>query len=258
MFATRQIILFFIDNTIQMPVIRIVLLFIVVGGLALFAFSNLSPVLSLGFLGMQTPVLPLATWIGFAIASGVFTSLVLQFLQFLLISSSPRRFTEPLEVPPQTRPFRRDYEDPVPNRQSYNPPQPETPKTTVASDWEEHNGENWEFDESASTSTRQGGNRARETDQSDREVSKQSTERSNETTQQPQSSPPSGAYSYSYREREQKQAGVGKADVVYDANYRVIVPPNQTVEPEDDEEDWGFEDDDDFNDESKNTKARRS
>lgn len=232
-----------------MPVIRIVLLFIVMGGGGLFAFSNLSPVLSLVFLGMQMPALPLATWIGIAISSGVVTSLVLQFLQFLLISSSPRRFAEPSEVPPPSSQFRRDYEEPVPNRQSYTPPQPETPKTSVASDWEDHNGENWEFDES--TSTRQGGNRARETEQGAPEVSKQNTE------PQPQSRPPSGVYSYSYREQDQKQAGVGKADVVYDANYRVIVPPNQTVEPKDDEEDWGFEDDDDFNDESKNTKAKR-
>jgi hypothetical protein len=37
---------------------------------------------------------------------------------------------------------------------------------------------------------------------------------------------------------------------VYDANYRVITPPNQsTAKPEEDDEDWGFEDDEDFNDE---------
>lgn len=223
-----------------MPVIRIVLLFVVVGGLALFAFSNLSPVLPLVFLGMPTAPLPLATWIGIAIASGVLTSFFLQFLQFLQRSTSTSSFAEPDQVSPQNPPFRREsVEEPLYSRQSTTaPPTPPTPKKGTSTDWEEDNAQNWEFEQGATTATPE---------------PKDSTKG---TTQQPQNSPPSGTYSYSYREQDKKQAGVGKADAIYDANYRVIKPPNQTVKPDDDE-DWGFEDDDDFNDESKNTKPRR-
>ncbi|WP_269228023.1 hypothetical protein, partial [Escherichia coli] len=112
----------------------------------LFAFSNLSPVISLVFLGMPTPALPLATWIAIAIASGFLTSFVLQFLQFLLVGSSTPRLEQPLEAPRQTRSFARDDQEPVSSRQSYTPPPPETSKTTAASDWEEANTKNWDFE----------------------------------------------------------------------------------------------------------------
>jgi hypothetical protein len=234
-----------------MPLIRIVLLLMVVGGLALVAFSNLSPVIALVFLGMPTPALPLATWMGIAIASGALTSFVLQFLQFLLIGSSTLRSDEPLEVPRQNRSFARDEEEPVSFRQSYTPPPPEAPRTRATSDWEEANARNWDFE------PRVGANSGSQTDpQPEQTVQSKSTERTNETTQQPKTDTPSGVYSYSYREQEKKQDGVGKADAIYDANYRVIRPPNQPVESEDDE-DWGFEDDDDVNEQSNNTKARR-
>lgn len=230
-----------------MPLIRIVLLLMFLGGLALFAFSNLSPVISLVFLGMPTPALPLAAWIGIASASGVLTSFVLQFLQFLLAGSSTSSLEEPLEAPRQTRSFRRDYEEPVSSRQSYTPP-PETPKTSAASDWEEPNAKNWEFE------PRSGATSDPQTDQT---VQSKSTDHNNETRQQPKTDTPSGVYSYSYREQSKKQDGVGKADAIYDANYRVIRPPNQPVQSDDDDEDWGFEDDDDFNEPSTSPKGRR-
>lgn len=220
-----------------MPVIRIVLLFIVVGGLALLAFSNLSPVLPLVFLGMPTAPLPLATWIGIAIASGVATSFFLQFLQF--IQGTSNSFAEP-DAAPQPTSFRREQE-PVYSRQTVTaPPPPVTPKTNTASDWEENNAQNWEFEQQSTTKTPVAPDQMG-------------------ATEQPKSSP-SGVYSYSYREQDKKQAGVGKADAIYDANYRVINPPNtpsNPIKPDDDDEDWGFDDDDEFNDESKNTKPRR-
>lgn len=230
-----------------MPLIRIVLLLMFVGGLALFAFSNLSPVISLVFLGMPTPALPLATWIGIAIACGVFTSFVLQFLQFLLMGSSTPRLEEPLEAPRPTRSFVRDHEEPVSSRQSYTPP-PETPKTSTASDWEEANAKNWDFEPRKSDTSEARPEQA---------VQSNSTDSNNETKQQPKTETPSGVYSYSYREQSKKQDGVGKADAIYDANYRVIRPPNQPAKSNDDEEDWGFEDDDDFDEPSKDTKGRR-
>lgn len=234
-----------------MPVIRIVLLFLVLGGLALFALSNLSPVLAVVFLGMQSPVLPLSAWIGIAIAAGAFTSFCLQFLSYLQRTSSNQRIDEFEEVPSQTRSFRRQtYENPPSQSQTpYTPPPPpppqETPKTSVDSDWEERVGEDWDLNETTSTSKRPDFDRSQGTSGSNRTNS--------ETKQE---SKTDSVYSYSYR--EQNQTGVGKADAVYDANYRVITPPYQKpVESADDDEDWGFEDDDDFNDESESSSKRR-
>lgn len=239
-----------------MPLIRIVLLFLVVGGMALFAISNLSPMLSVVFLGMQSPVLPLSAWMGIAIAAGVLTSLCLQFLSYLQRGISTQRFEPPDEdAPSPTRSFRREtYENPPSQTQTtYTPPPPppssETPKTSVASDWEERIGEDWDFDGNPpSTSTRQDFDRSRGTSPSN------ST--NYETKQEPKTGSQTGSvYSYSYR--EQNQTGVGKADVVYDANYRVITPPDQKPVESTDDEDWGFEDDDDFHDQSQSSSKRR-
>lgn len=227
-----------------MPLIRIVLLLMFVGGLALFALSNLSPVISLVFLGMPTPALPLASWMGIAIASGFLTSFVLQFL-FLLVGSSTPRSQEPPEAPRQTASFRRDYEEPVSSQQSYTPP---PPKTSAASDWEEANAKNWDFDPRASETSKA---------QPEQTVQSKNTDSNDETSQQPKTDTPSGVYSYSYREQSKKQDGVGKADAIYDANYRVIRPPNQPAKSNDDDEDWGFEDDDDFDEPNNKTKERR-
>ena len=82
-------------------------------------------------------------------------------------------------------------------------------------------------------------------------------ERNYEQKQEPTSGSKSGS-SYSYSYREPKNSGVGKTESVYDADYRVIVPPYQSPtenqqppqvanQPEDD--DWGiFDDDEEFED----------
>lgn len=227
-----------------MPVIRIVLLLSVVGGLSLFALSNLSPVLSLVFLGIKTPALPLATWILGAIAAGAITSFFLQLLSYLQ-GGSTRRVEEQREVPPRSRSFRREIpKNPAPEPQiPYTPPPSESPPNSRASDWEEDGDEDWDFDEdpAAATSNQQG------FDRDDLRGVPQSDRTSYEVKQEPKSSSKTGSvYSYSYR--EPTDPGIGKPDAVYDANYRIITPPYQkTAKPEDD--DWGFEDDEEFGDE---------
>ncbi|MFB8790781.1 MAG: hypothetical protein U7123_18475 [Potamolinea sp.] len=240
-------------NSLEMPVIRIFLLLLVVGSLALFALNNWSPVLAVQFLGMNFPTLPLAAWIGCAIATGAITSFLLQFLSSISSGYSRKRFAEPDEEEeerPQTRQGswqNRENQPPPINNSSqtaYTPPPPprETPKNKSASDWEETVDENWDLgQESAATRSNSVSERA-----------------SYETQQQPQSRSQSGSvYSWSYREA--KDSGVGKTDAVYDANYRVITPPSQPTtkpEEEEDDEDWGFEDDEDFKDEGDSKKKR--
>jgi hypothetical protein len=63
-----------------MPLIRLVLVLVTIGGLAALAVSNWSPVLSLVFLGWPTPPLPLAVWVLGAIAAGAATTLAFNTL----------------------------------------------------------------------------------------------------------------------------------------------------------------------------------
>jgi hypothetical protein len=238
---------------------------LIVGGLALFAVSNLSPALSVVFLGRTTIVLPLAAWVGIAIAAGAFTSFFLQLLISLQGGYSSRSFEQARNVPPRTRSFERETPTepkPEPEPQTrYTPPSSEASTSSAASDWEEPSSDDWDFDEQPSTSksSEEAVNRdqVRSTTQSDRtdyEV-KQETKTGYQT---------GSVYSYSYRNQEQNQSGVGKADAVYDANYRVITPPFQKPpekppEPENNDEDWGmFEDDEDFDFEDEDEgKSRR-
>ncbi|HEY9638482.1 MAG TPA: hypothetical protein V6D14_34175 [Coleofasciculaceae cyanobacterium] len=233
-----------------MPVMRIVMLLLVVGGLTLFALSNLSPTLSLVFLGMKTPALPIAGWIGIAIAAGAITSFFLQLLSYLQSGYSPgssQSFEEPDDIPPRSRyaARRESRRPPEPEPQiPYTPPPPsETPRDRTQSDWEESNDENWDFDEEpvTSKSSQEDFNRQppRSTPQTERT--------SFEAKQEPKTGSQTGSvYSYSYRERDKKESGIGQTDQVYDANYRVIAPPHQKPPEPEDDDDWGFEEDEDF------------
>lgn len=249
-----------------MPVIRIVLLVVVGGGLALFAFSNLSPVLPLVFLGTQTLALPVAAWIGLAIAAGAFTSFFLQVLSSLQKGYSTQRREERDEVPRRRRTYRRESpENPEPEPQTQftsppPPPPPQTPSNRVTSDWEERTREDWDFEDEPTAP------QSRSQDVDDWQGSRPSSSPRDtppmdstnyEVPQEPKTSSQSGSvYSFSYRDTP--ESGVGKPDQVYDANYRVISPPYQKPpEPSEDEEDWGFEEDEDFDDETRSKRGRR-
>ncbi len=86
-----------------MPVANLVIFVIAVAGLALLVWQNLTPSVSLVFLGTQSPAFPLSFWIVLAIAVGVILSLFIWSL-FLLSdsesvavsqSSSPPRSPKP-------------------------------------------------------------------------------------------------------------------------------------------------------------------
>jgi hypothetical protein len=253
-----------------MPVIRIVLLVVVGGGLALFAISNLSPALPLVFLGTKTVALPLAAWMGIAIAAGASTSFFLQLLSYRPQGYSTQNVEKPDEVPYRRSSFRRqppETPEPEPQAQYTSaPPPPERPTNNVTSDWEERSSENWDFQEEPAARRSNATpdvddwqrDRTERTPVSDDRVEESRFEgtaysdRTNyEVPQEPKTHVQTGStYSYSYREAQKKQSGVGKPDVVYDANYRVITPPYQNPpQPSEEEDDWGFEEDEDFNDE---------
>ncbi|MBR8840961.1 MAG: LapA family protein [Stigonema ocellatum SAG 48.90 = DSM 106950] len=220
-----------------MPVIRLILLVAVLGTLTLLLVQNWSPVLALKFLGMQTQPLPLAMWILFSTAAGGVTSLLITSL-FKLSNyfTAPQRQT-PLKSP-ATSP-------PTANRRRREEP---TPPQEADDDWDSNSTKNddWDFEENKSV---------------DSTSSPQNTQVRDSNTyerpQEPKSTSGSGSvYSYSYQ--EPKNSGVGKTESVYDADYRVIVPPYQPPTTKDaDDDDWGFFDDDDSED-KKDKQDKRS
>jgi hypothetical protein len=222
-----------------MAVIRLILLVAVLGGLTLLLVQNWSPVLSLVVLGMRTQPLPLAIWILFSTAAGAFTSVSITILLKLsnYLGGQQRQASfKSTASSPRTKATRR--EEPTPRPSSSPPPasQTESRRSDEFDDWETNGkDDDWDFN-----------TKPREAPAPNPKTQTQSVGDSQayERQQEPKSSSQSGSvYSYSYR--EPKNTAVGKTESVYDADYRVIIPPYQppTNNPPDDD-DWGFDDDD--------------
>lgn len=224
-----------------MPVIRIILLLVVLGGLTLLVVQNLSPVLPLVFLGLRSQALPLAVWILLSITAGALTSLSITGL-FKLANyfapshaSSVRNDVKASAPRSNTQTNKKQYTATNPAASTAN----STPSNADEDDWgDDSTNDDWSFEEDTE--------RSQNFDSQDNV--KDST--TYEVKQQPKSSRQSGSvYSYSYR--EPKNSGVGKTESVYDADYRVITPPYREKDKPQDEDDWGFEDDEDENESSK-------
>ncbi|ABA20175.1 conserved hypothetical protein [Trichormus variabilis ATCC 29413] len=220
-----------------MAVIRLTLLVTVLGGLTLLLVQNWSPVLPLVFLGMRSQPLPLALWILFSTVAGAATSLLI----ISLFKLSNYFGGQPRQVPPKStttssRSTANRKEEFTPPPSSQAPPN----KTNYAArdefdDWESNGADDdWDFAEKP-------GNTPSTNSQADSFPDSSTYER----PQKPKSASQSGStYSYSYR--EPKNTAAGKSESVYDADYRVIIPPYQPPNKEvanDDEDDWGFDDD---------------
>lgn len=214
-----------------MAVIRLTLLVGVLGGLTLLLVQNWSPVLSLVFLGMRTQPLPLAIWILFSIAAGAGTSILISILfklsNYFVEQPRQTRFKSPA-TPPRAETTRIQEPTPRPS----NPPRASTSEDF--DDWETGGADNdWDFDEQPQETPNPKTQPFRDAPSYERET-------------EPKTGSQSGSvYSYSYR--EPKNTAAGKTESVYDADYRVIIPPYQPptkdVAADNDEDDWGFDDD---------------
>lgn len=221
--------------------ILLLLLLVVLASLLLFAVQNLSPSLSLVFLGIQTPALPLTVWILAAVALGVVTVLVIASLLRLSNYFSVRQArqstptmgdrptpTPKVNLPKAKMPQQEDIQD------SFSPRQPATPPNNVADKFDDDDDEDETYESRGDF----------------REIYQSSPPYA--ARQEPTlKDKPNSSYSYSYR--EPPGTGVGKAQSIYDAEYRVIIPPYQTPmsEPEpppNEGDDWGLTEDDDFED----------
>ncbi|MEH2078917.1 MAG: LapA family protein [Nostoc sp.] len=226
-----------------MAVIRLILLVAVLGGLTLLLVQNFSPALSLVFLGVRTQPLPLAIWILFSTATGAFTSILIATL-FNLSNyfvagqrQTPNRATTPSSRATTQR-------EEFTSRPASSPPpasKNEESSNEVFDDWETNSSrdDDWNFDEQSSAPT----------------PSPQAQQPRDSTTYERQSEAKSSSRSgsvYSYSYREPKNTAAGKTESIYDADYRVIIPPYQPpTSNQADDDDWEFFEDDDFEDDGK-------
>lgn len=253
---------------------RLILLLSIGGGLILFTVFNWTPLLSLTFLGTQTPALPLALWILTAIAAGIVTSVAINllfstsnYLAVRQVRSQSRRttrrsgFQRPASSPSGSGSSTRaavsedadadwknweDYEEASP-RPSNPAPQP-----VAEDDWETPEEDDWGWVDDEPSQPSKTPRAAQAASSSASEAAR--TRTGDETQPQPKTASRSGSvYSYSYR--EPGTSGAGQREKVVDAEYRVIVPPYHSPSPpttspqgkqedkvEEDAEDW-FEDD---------------
>jgi hypothetical protein len=218
--------------------IRLILLVVVLGGLTLLLVQNFSPALPLVFLGMRTQPLPLALWILFSITAGGLTSFFIatlfKFTNYFTpqVSSSKSTTTAPRvkttsreeTIPPPSSPRR-----PV-NKADYA-------TSKEFDDWETdaNQGDDWDVEEPQQTPSPK--------TYPDEQARKQGSKNGSQSDSV-----------YSYSSQEPKNTGVGKTESIYDADYRVIIPPyqppttNQSDHQSDD--DWDFFEDEDFADDN--------
>ncbi|MCC5634771.1 LapA family protein [Nostoc sp. CHAB 5844] len=228
-----------------MAVIRLILLVAILGGLTLLLVQNWSPAISLVFLGMRTQPLPLAMWILFITTAGAFTSVLITTL-FKLSSyfegqprptpksgATSRRARTPRKEEPTSAPFT------SPSSASQN----KAAASEEFDDWETSNtNDDWDFEEQPQQTP------------PPRPKTQPIRDFEPEERHEPKNSSQSGStYSYSYR--EPKNTAVGKTESVYDADYRVIIPPYKQPADEPandaDDDDWSFFEDDEFGDDDK-------
>ena len=257
-----------------MAIARLFLPLLILVGLALFALQNWSPVLPIVVAGLPTQALPLAIWMLAAIAAGAATTIAVSSLLSLSRFTAVRRSNK--QRPPTSPAASRPAAESRPwvaawtkrNEARANPPSSST--TRIQEDWENRQTreewDDWEED-SPAPAPRSSSRSSRSTD-----VQSEARDRADEdwdnwegyteadrvsgaprppirtdfeVKQAPVTPKQTGSiYSMSY---EKADAESQRPDEVYDADYRVIVPPFSPepakVPQPDDDEDWGFDDD---------------
>ncbi len=206
-----------------MAVIRLFSLLVVLGGLSLLLAQNLSPPLSLVFLGMRTPALPLAVWILICLGCGASTTLLVATLFRVsnYFAGGGQKNPRSASAPSYRTPKR---SEPASSRQTPPSSTSQSNRQADGDDWNEDNtDDDWDLEEVADTPVK---------------------DRDFERPQEPKSGSKSGS-SYSYSYKEPQNSGVGKTESIYDADFRVLTPPYKPPITHPEEDDWGFEDEDD-------------
>lgn len=200
-----------------MSAIRLGLLLIIVLGLAGFTLQNMTPQFSVVFLGWRSPTFPLGYLILGGLGSGIVTGLLLLTLlrlnRHLVWRQLQTRQSVDFEPEFDAEPDVDQWQN---EPQSSSVPQDTPPKPPPAAksppvDQANYLREDWSY----------------------------------EAEQKPKSGSQAGS-SYSYSYRDSQRSGVGRRESVYDADYRVIVPPQTGSE----DDDYGFDDEEEDGDQS--------
>jgi len=237
-----------------MAVIRLILLVAVLGGLMLLLAQNWSPAVPLVFLGLRTKPISLAMWMLLSTAAGVFTSLLISSLLKLSsrsVTQRQRTSYEPSEPPKVNKRNNRENEF---KERKYTPrpassPQPADDFEDTYDDWDlDRNADDWDFEEKEYSYTNPRSSYTKIQDDRDYEDFREPEEAENDYDSVDSS------YSYDKSDLNDFSEEERKTDSVYDADYRVIVPPpnpstaSNTSDKEDenkkDDDDWGFLDED--------------
>jgi len=242
-----------------MAVIRLIFLVTVLGGLMLLLAQNWSPAVPLVFLGLQTRPISLAVWMLLSTAAGAVTSLsISSLLKFSSRSVTQRQRTsyEPSNSPKFNQRNKRENEF---KERKFTPPPASSPQPPddfedSYDDWDlDRNVDDWDFEEKEYSYNNPRSSYTKIQDDRDYEDFREPEEPEETENDYANDS------SYSYDESELNDSGEGerKVDSVYDADYRVIIPPanpsttsNTSEEEKDnkndkhDDDDWGFLDED--------------
>ena len=216
----------------KISVFRLILFSVVLVGLIILLAQNLSPVLPLVFLGMKTQALPIGLWILFSIIAGGLTFFIINILAkfYNNLSQPTSKPTSQSQKVSSYQPDRTaEKKDPIPSSRYTREYAPEYGGDNE-DDWEldDTQGDDWDFD------ARKSAREKYPEELIDESVARRSN--SNNTT-------------YSYSSDSPANTGVGKVESIFDADYRVIIPPYQSPtnnEEENSDDDWSFFEDDDF------------
>lgn len=210
-----------------MSLLRLVVLLVVVGSLALFAVQNWFTPMQLVFLGLRSPAFPLPIWVLGAIAAGILTTLVISILFRLNSFTTGRSVRRATATRSSSEPSSSSYYTPPSYTQSVESPRTAwraAPPSSTTEDWGDEDASDW-FDDSDdwTDAPRDSRTSSRRTDY--------------EVRQEPKSGSRSGStYSYVYRDPESPNTNpppnANPSDVV-DADYRVIIPPNRNLDDDD-------------------------
>jgi hypothetical protein len=223
-----------------MAVIRSVLLVAVLGGLVLLLAQNLSPAIPLVFLGLRTQPLSLAVWMLLSTAAGALTSLLISSLVKLSSRGvKQQRQTSSYEPVDSPRVNKRTTQEKAPKKEQFkeriSTPPPASPQPSdrfedsydddwdldrnVNDDWDSEEREY--FEEKENVTANRSSNYTKIQDDRDYD------DRDYEDFPFAVNDYDSAADSYSYDKSDSKDLKVEKekTESVYDADYRVIVPP---------------------------------
>ena len=206
--------------------VLLIVLIVVIGGLALFAWQNWSPSLQLTFLGLKSRPLPISIWIIGALIAGVVTYLFIYGLfelsnyLFKQNFQSPRATSRTLQHQALSRESRDRYSqsEEISNSQSsFN-----LNKDSELRE-EDENIDDWKQETPRISNSWDSSRKEQDIEDTQKSVSQDSTEKNHEVEQEPKTESCSGSV-YSYGYREPSGSGVSQTESVYDADYRVITP----------------------------------